>query len=127
MLAPKLTDLLIATSKKYNTVVSLMTREALRLDLPAKLLAVAHKLLNRSRRDYIMAGTALALIIAVLFKIFAHGTTLVAPQAGQASTEPSLSTSPMSEPPAATAVAKAKAESAPVVSDPWLRSIPPIA
>jgi murein L,D-transpeptidase YcbB/YkuD len=69
-----------------------------------------------------MAGTALALIIAVLFEIVGHGTTLVAPQAEQASTE--LSTSPMSESPGATAVAKAKAESAPVVPDP-LASLDP--
>jgi murein L,D-transpeptidase YcbB/YkuD len=101
-----------------------MTGEALRVDLPPKLLAVAHKLIIRSRRDYIIAGTALALIVAALFKIFAHGTTLVAPQVEQASTEPPLSTSPRSEPPAATAVAKAKAESAPVVPDP-LASLDP--
>jgi murein L,D-transpeptidase YcbB/YkuD len=109
--APKSTNPSIETSTK-DTFVSRMSAEALRLDVPSKLFAVAHKVINRPRSDYILAGAALALILAVMFKIFAHGNTFLALRAEQASTGSSLTAAPVSESPA-TALATANPESAP--------------
>jgi murein L,D-transpeptidase YcbB/YkuD len=118
--APKSTNPSIETSTKYDTFVSRMTAEALRLDVPPKLLAVAHKMINRPRSDYILAGAALALILAVMFKSFVHGNTFLASRAEQASTGSSLTAASVSGSPA-TALATANPESAPeqrVVPDP---------
>ena len=124
--APKSNNSSIETSTKYDAFASRMTAEALRLDVPPKLLAVVHKALNRPRRDYILVGAALALILAVMFKVFAHGNTF-ASRAEQASTGSSLTAAPVSGSPA-TALVTTNPEVAHEqrVPDHWLRSIPPI-
>src|SRR3974390_612770 len=75
--ALKSTNPSIERSTKYDAFVGRMTAEALRLDIPPKLLAVAHKVLKRPR-DYIMVGAALVVILVVMLKIFAHGNTFLA-------------------------------------------------
>jgi L,D-transpeptidase YcbB len=103
--ASKSTNPSVTTSTK-DKFVSLMTAEALRLDLPSKLLAVAHRVINRPRRDHIIAGAALALTLAVLFKPLAHWHNF-------SSTETSLATTARtSESPVATAPATTGPEGA---------------
>jgi murein L,D-transpeptidase YcbB/YkuD len=118
--APKPTDLSVETSTKRDTFVGHMTAEVFRLGVPATLLAFAYKMTNRPRRDYILVGAAFALILAVLFKAFAHGSNFVAPRVVQA-------TAPASESPAASALATTIPENATeqrVVPDP-LASLDP--
>jgi L,D-transpeptidase YcbB len=120
IVALKWTNPSIETSTKYDAFVSRMTAEAFRLDIPPKLLAVAHKVLKRPRNDYILVGAALAVILVVMLKIFAHGNTFLALRPEQASTGSSLIAAPVSGSPA-TALATANPESAPeqrVVPDP---------
>jgi murein L,D-transpeptidase YcbB/YkuD len=92
--APKSADPPVETSTKYDIVGSLKIAEALRSIVPPKLLVLAEGVISGPRRKCILAGGALALILAVLFNFFTQGRNLAAvpteaSEAGQASMEAS--------------------------------------
>ena len=92
--APKSADPPVETSTKYDMVGSLKIAEALHSIVPPKLLVLAEGGISGPRRECILAGGTLALILAVLFNFFAQGRNLAAvpteaSQAGRASTETS--------------------------------------
>src|SRR6516162_3626768 len=90
--APKSADRRVETSTKYDG--SLKIAAALRSVVSPKLLVLAEGVISGPRRDCILVGAAFALILAVLFNVFAQGRNLApvptgALQAGQASMETS--------------------------------------
>jgi murein L,D-transpeptidase YcbB/YkuD len=103
--APESADPSPETSTRHDMVGKLKLPDVLHSTVSPKLRALAKEMINGPRREYLLAGTAFALILAVVFSVFAQGRNPgPTGTSQQASTETSSArTASASESPAASA------------------------